>query len=404
MKNIVLSILLMLPVVTFGAPQQASPTLVTNTPITQSQMNQNFTDLANVANAAILKSISVLDFGAISNCLSCDNATSFNAALAANNTYGSYLKIPNGIWTTNSVVNNLTQTSILQIEPLATFSGSTSFPRTLLGSNIQPISHQANYIPNTTRPSLGGYTGVSHEFTQIAGITGNDSTFHIGGWAKSSSNSAAGGLSTLEVFSKSDSATNGYLNGIKILHQNNSTSTTDAALNILGSGTTNSDAGIIISHSSNNFTSGIAINNSLTGITVTPTTTVGVNPIGINVSSPTVDNTISHGLVIGQVSNGGNLITAVKTAGGTLGNLINFTDSTGVTSTTKIDFNGNLFTNGTLVTKGTGYTGVANSLTLGTDTATTATFGAASALPATPAGYLVIYIGTTKYKIPYYNN
>ena len=36
-------------------------------------------------------------------------------------------------------------------------------------------------------------------------------------------------------------------------------------------------------------------------------------------------------------------------------------------------------------------------------TATTATAGTASALPATPAGYYQIQIGGVNYKVPYYN-
>lgn len=48
--------------------------------------------------------------------------------------------------------------------------------------------------------------------------------------------------------------------------------------------------------------------------------------------------------------------------------------------------------------------GVANTLALGNGTSTTVgAAGGAAALPATPLGYLVAFVGTTQVKIPYYN-
>ena len=48
--------------------------------------------------------------------------------------------------------------------------------------------------------------------------------------------------------------------------------------------------------------------------------------------------------------------------------------------------------------------GTANFVSLGSTTAATVgAAGAASALPATPLGYLIAYVGTTQVKIPYYN-
>ena len=47
----------------------------------------------------------------------------------------------------------------------------------------------------------------------------------------------------------------------------------------------------------------------------------------------------------------------------------------------------------------------ASGVSLGGTTATTVgAAGGASALPATPLGYLIAYVGSTPVKIPYYNN
>jgi len=47
--------------------------------------------------------------------------------------------------------------------------------------------------------------------------------------------------------------------------------------------------------------------------------------------------------------------------------------------------------------------GAANSLTIGYQVSGSATAGASGALPANPAGYIVMYVGTTQVKVPYYN-
>jgi hypothetical protein len=48
--------------------------------------------------------------------------------------------------------------------------------------------------------------------------------------------------------------------------------------------------------------------------------------------------------------------------------------------------------------------GAASTTTIGSTTATTVgAAGGASALPATPLGYIIAHVGTTQVKIPYYN-
>ena len=63
--------------------------------------------------------------------------------------------------------------------------------------------------------------------------------------------------------------------------------------------------------------------------------------------------------------------------------------------------NGNLQLTSAAVSVGGG---TANFVSLGSTTATTVgAAGGASALPATPLGYLIAYVGTTQVKIPYYS-
>ena len=53
---------------------------------------------------------------------------------------------------------------------------------------------------------------------------------------------------------------------------------------------------------------------------------------------------------------------------------------------------------------GTPVAGVAGALTVGIGTqATVGAAGGATALPATPLGYLQVWIGTTQVVVPYYN-
>lgn len=57
------------------------------------------------------------------------------------------------------------------------------------------------------------------------------------------------------------------------------------------------------------------------------------------------------------------------------------------------------------VRAGAASAGAASTTTIGSTTATTVgAAGGASALPATPLGYIIAHVGTTQVKIPYYNN
>jgi len=84
-------------------------------------------------------------------------------------------------------------------------------------------------------------------------------------------------------------------------------------------------------------------------------------------------------------------------ASGTAGNTISFTQAM------TLDASSNL-TVGGWVRASAASAGAASTTTIGSTTATTVgAAGGASALPATPLGYIIAHVGTTQVKIPYYN-
>jgi len=124
----------------------------------------------------------------------------------------------------------------------------------------------------------------------------------------------------------------------------------------------------------------------------------------------------SQGGVIGwNLSNGGDTSLVNVQSGGSTGgfnfynhagtttSLIGSLNGVGLLSVAGISTTGNVTSATSTMTAPASATATGN-LELGNAVATSATAGGATALPATPAGYLVAYIGGNVIKVPYYNN
>ena len=336
-------------------PQQALPTLMGGgTPITIPQWNANFTTLAKVANEANLKVVSVIDFGAVQNCVvsissTCDSSIAFQAAIDATSICGGVIQIPGGPWIIDTPLSYSNKNIKFDIDPTATFTGAGNFPRSLVLPLIQPISNLTNYAPVLTPVLNGGYVGSMYEFTQGPGQTGWDSTVFISGILDSSVNTPLyGGVNAVHINSVATTGSTGRLYGLTIGHKVNSVLLTDdAAVNIITTGTYNSSVGIKL---------------RATGT--------------------------------GKFTNG---IKAASSDLATNGKFLNLTDSTGLVNLFNVDANGAIHVKGSAVSDSTG------TLVLGNATSTSASTTSSGAIvPALAAKYLIIYIGTIPYKIPLY--
>jgi hypothetical protein len=361
---------------------------------------------------------SVKDFGAVADGVTNDYAA-IQAAIDALPAEGGTILFPHGNYVVNTVPNPGTKSLYVDISPGCVFSGAGTgagkFP--YMTSNHGQLA-VGPYVRSQTMQkstnSNGGVAAFQAEMLQPAGYGAGQSVAGYFGamtnnptpggniWAinpliQVGSSVPAGSSCQCAEFDIDNDSVNGLVKGITISGYSSAAPT----------------IGIEILMNNTKWKRGIDIRNSTVGMWIYTDTV----PQGIVIGQPgqTSNTAISAEQVIGG---GDTLILQRKGASGHFIRGVNETNSANLfivdcagnmvvagtsTFTGFSSFNGGMGTTSMILTSGSG-TVPAGYFSMGNSTAASASAGASGSLPGTVAGYWVFFIGSTPFKIPYYNN
>lgn len=376
------------------------------TPFTWQQLDSEFTNIAVTANSANTKVISVKDYAAVPNG-SGDQTSNFNQAITQIGTFGSKITVPAGAYTVNTVPSLPANVEWL-FDLNTVINSSVGWPvdtlGTLNGTGVKPLNRWIHATPQFNNSGTASAAAVDTiDIIQPSGTSGQFIGIHVSGMNNSTLNDTSGSTGVVGIKSKVANIPGATGEIVALTGTVNSYSvaaTNKAGLILHGSGTTNPDYGInIYRNDSSSWGTGVNVSNTLTGINISNTGIGLIIGNTVNTNGP-----VTQDIALRQLSNGGDVLFGQRNTDSLpYGNFLRFSNAINGADLFTVDVNGNESANTIKVNAPATAATNNSSLVIGNTTALTATPGAAT-LPASPAGYITIYIGTTPYKLPYYNN
>lgn len=335
-----------------------------------------------------------------------NDAPAFMAAIASITGSGGKIVVPHGTYYFATAVDQVTKSIYWDIQPGARFTGPgyTVFNFPCMKVNGAQVAAGPYIIgrDNFNAPVTPGGTGAFNvEYVAPSSQTSNGVALFVG----ARGNNATGDVWAMNPVITADASAGGVFQGIELDVNNHSATSRVKGMSINGVGSSDVDVGIeLIRTDSSQYTIGINVRNSAQALRIEGN---GLSRgIVINESVVTA-NTLLTGT---QLTNGADSIVLHRnTDTAPSGFFLRLVDAANVTNLLTIGITGTFTSKG--VVQGSNLradvAAVANAGTLnlgGTTALTVGAAGAAMALPANPLGYLVAYTGTTKIKIPYYND
>ncbi|MBB1073643.1 hypothetical protein HUU62_04370 [Rhodoferax sp. 4810] len=364
------------------------------------------------------EAVSVADYTSADPTGATDSLAAFSSAIDAMPAAGGTIKIPPGIWSLSADPAYSNVKSInWDISPGATFTGAGSgagkFPAMLTNTDQIAVGPYLRGYTNATGLSTAVHNvevkqitsiGASNICAQYLGVVGDSSNAAAWMWGQNivvlAQGSAAGTYTGIEIDCGIGAGTvNATANGIALT----------------GSGVLPCNAAIQINHQIGwkygvQITGGVGIGFSHIPLVGDLTT---CTPIMIG---PAIMNAPGIAMVAKQLTNNKDTIQLrANTNVAPTGNAIRLVNADNTATLWTLDINGNIqmptaYINASQLIGGniraTGaVAGVAGNTSFGNTTAATVgAAGGASALPATPLGYIIAAVGITTVKIPYYKN
>jgi hypothetical protein len=354
----------------------------------------------------VRQTVSVKDLGATGGGVT-DEYSSFLAAVNSLPAKGGRIIVPDGSYVLNTTLTWGSKSIYWDISPSATFSGTgvgqgkfpymaTNTSQLAVGPWIQ--SQSTEYSTNTN----GGIAGLNVEMLQPSSYTGQS----VAGYFGALGNSATGNVWAINSLIQANAGAGGTYQCIEVDVNNFSSTATMKGVSISGAGTFAPKVALEITRSTKAWNYGIDIYSSSVGVRINDGPAESLLA-GIVIGNPVIQN---DGLFIGkQLKNNGNgIVLQRNTDTSPTGSIIRITNAANTVNLFQIDVFGNISGN-ILTCANAQISGAANPaatgvLNIGNTTTTSATAGAATALPATPLGYISAFIGATPIKIPYYSN
>jgi hypothetical protein len=361
--------------------------------------------VATTIQTKLRENINVKDFGAVNDGVF-DNYSAFTNAINSLSTAGGKIVVGSGTWLLNTTPTWGSKSIYWDIDPSAVFTGagtgqgkfpymSTNTAQLAVGPFIQ--SQSAQYSSNLN----GGIAAFNVEMLQPITYTGQSVGFYVG--AKGSSPNLSANMWAINCLINAETTATGTYQCIEVDVDCNSSAALMKGISVTGAGSQNPDVGIEIVRAQGKWDRGLHVLNAQDSIVITPVS--GGRGIVIGSIAPLGNTSFSAA----QLTNGADIIFGQRnTDTSSTGSFIRFANAANTLNIFTVDTSGNttgnIFTATNIrATLGANVTSP-NTLNIGSSTASSATAGAASALPATPLGYLEAYLGSTKIKFPYYSN
>ena len=362
-------------------------------------------------------SVSVKDFGAVGNGVTNDYAA-FLAAVNSLPATGGTIIIPQGTYSLGTNLTWGTKSIYWEIDPSTTFVGAGvgegKFP--YMNTNIAQLAVgpwiQSQSTQYSTNP-LGGIAAFNVEMLQPSTYTGQS----VAGYFGARGSNASGNVWAINALISADAGAGGVYQCMEIDVNCFSTAANVKGISVSGVGTESPDVGIQVTRTGQPWGYAYQAQSCLAGLVIQDGPT-GKLQAGVVINAPADTTSV---LFSGkQLDNfGDGILIQRNTDTGPTGNGLRIVNAANTVSVFVVDVSGNVTTTGIVNATGN-ITGnilsganiratvgavapAAGVLALGNGTNSSATTGAATALPALPLGYLVAYLGATSIKIPYYN-
>ena len=361
--------------------------------------------------------VSVKDFGAVGNGVT-DDYAAFLAAINSLSAEGGKIIVPDASYVLNSTLTWGTKSIYWDIGTGCIFSGTgvgvSKFPYMTTNPAQMAVGP---YIKSSTSQLGGGLVNggtaaFNVEAIQPPAIVQAQTVGIYFGASGSSPNTTANVWGANGLISVASGAKGTYQ--CVELDVNNYSSVAGPVKGISCSGIGTSNATVAfeaLRADTTRWTYGIHILHSVTGLKIENDSAGFTN--GIVVGNPVGAITPAFSAI--QAANSTDLIYGQRfTDASQAGNFIRFTNNANTLTLFSVGINGDVFSNGILqagakvttpyaLLTGGATAGAAGQISLGNSTTNVATAGTITA-PAQVAGYWAILIGSTAYKIPYYNN
>lgn len=349
----------------------------------------------------------VLDFGARSD--GADAYSAFQSAIDALPSGGGKITVPGLAFVLGTTPNIGARSVFWDISPSATFSGAGTgvgkFP--YMGSNTSQMAVGPFIQSRTTQKSAdanGGVAALSVEMLQPDAY-GAGQSVALYAAAKSNNANAGGNSWAINCLIEAESSSAGTYQCIEVDVDCFSSAALMKGISITGIGSQDPDVALEIVRAQGKWTRGIFIDNAQDQVVLRPVS--GGRAIIIGTGVPAIGDTA---ITTKQLANAADTILVQRDTDTTpTGQLFRAVNAANTQNIVILSVTGDL----TLIGKSESSVGV---FTGGTPTpevgktkisaATAATVGAAggaSALPATPLGYLHASVGAVNVKIPYYS-
>lgn len=315
---------------------------------------------------------------------------------------GGTIRVPAGTYSLSATPNWGTKSVYWDISPAALFvgagTGQNKFPSMKTnGAQIAvgPFIQNQSRVPYTL--SNGGVAGFQVEMIQPADVVGQSVALYLG--AQGSNPNTSANVWAGNFLVKADTGAGGTYQGIEVDVDVFSDAALVKGISVNGIGTANPDVGIeLIRSDATKWNVGIDIMNAVVGVQIRNTTGL---QMGISVGGPTAQ--LSSAVTAKLLSNGGDGVVVQRfTDTAPTGSALRVVDAANTKNLVNIDTIGNALVQSVQLSSGA-IAGLAGQFALGNTTAAVATAGSLT-LPANPALYWSILVGSTIYKIPMYNN
>ena len=322
--------------------------------LTTDQINANVSGTAAVANAANLKTVSVIDYGAVPNSAT-DQYAAFASAIRAVITpgsavYGATILVPSGNYILSTAPTWGSSSIHWSFANHVTFSGAGGVNWPHAYTNISTLAATGDFIQfsdSVVSPPYGGPSAFTSEVFQPSGVTGN----YMGGYFGASSASAAntptyGGIWGVNALVEAKPGMAGGAIAAEFDVNSNSTAASNTiGVLVQGTGTQNSTAAIMTGRADSSLWHyGLVLENVQFGIVMKPTT------IGLSIGNP-VGGQAQNGLqaiTVQQMANtaGSDIIYANRlTDTVPVGSFLRLTNAANNTNLFQVDVSGNLYAN-----------------------------------------------------------
>jgi hypothetical protein len=356
--------------------------------------------VATTIQTKLRENINVKDFGAVNDGVF-DNYSAFTNAINSLSTAGGKIVVGSGTWLLNTTPTWGSKSIYWDIDPSAVFTGagtgqgkfpymSTNTAQLAVGPFIQ--SQSAQYSSNLN----GGIAAFNVEMLQPITYTGQSVGFYVG--AKGSSPNSSANVWAINCLINAETTATGTYQCIEVDVDCNSSAALMKGISVTGAGSQNPDVGIEIVRAQGTWNRGLHVLNAQDAIVITPVS----GGRGIVIGAPVGIGNIAFSTTQ-FFNNEDTLFLQRATDTAPTGYFLRAVNAANSANLVLIDVLGNIQAVN-LRTAAAATPAPTNTLSIGASLSSTATAGAASALPATPLGYLEAYLGSTKIKFPYYSN